>query len=479
MTARTGALGEHAREEGLDIGFVSMGFPPDVGGIETHLGALARELSGRGHRVHVLCLDTRADRAPYTSADDVVEGVRVRRVAYRWHDHRSLADFSARAAANDVVMAWLAEEPCDVVHVHHASGFGAGLLQAVSDMGRPLCVTLHDYWFLCPRGQMFRRDGVVCERAEPVACGVCLAATWPQLLPSGRGDVLAADAAAAATRTAHALEMLALPARLFAPSKAAREVFERAGVPAQRIDVVENGIDASELARDVAALRATSGESSSVVRIGVLGSAQPSKGVLEFARAALALEERELVVEIHGALADYHGDQATVEALRELAARDARLVLRGAFAHADLAAVLARLDAVAVPSLWNETFGLTAREARAAGLRVLASDRGGLRELRDDPGVRLLPSHDPRAWTDAVAALLGERRVALERGEKPMPARLRTVHELALELETHYVDLVRTQLGREPALVFEAGTDRRAQRTAAPAPSWWRRLRGG
>ena len=96
-------------------------------------------------------------------------------------------------------------------------------------MGRPLVVSLHDYWLLCPRGQMLRNDGVVCEAPLAATCGACLAATWPHLMPSKsgeargpRGESIVSDAQAASARTQHALEMLALSARVFAPSAGQR-----------------------------------------------------------------------------------------------------------------------------------------------------------------------------------------------------------------------------------------------------------------
>ncbi len=485
MKPELAKLGERARDEGLDIGFVSLGFAPDVGGIETHLAQLAHEFLARGHRVHVLCIDSNSKTPPYTSRDELLAGVRVRRVAYRYHDHRALADLALRRAADDAVMAWLAEEPCDVVHVHHASAFGAGLLQSIHEMGRPLVLTLHDYWFLCPRGQMLRHDGVVCEDVVAAACGVCLSATWPHLMPSQqgeqrgpRGESIRSDRDAANARTLHALEMLALPARLFAPSKAARAVYERAGVPPGRIEVLPNGVDTHNLFEHVEAARRAAPRHDGKLRVGILGSAQPSKGVLEFSRAALALADARLAIEVHGALCDYHGDPSYAASLRRLAASDARLELHGEYAHADLARILARLDLVCVPSLWNEVFGLSAREARAAGLFVFASDRAGLADLRGDPGVRLLPAGDPAAWTSALAEFL--RLPAALRA--PKPAQLRSVHELALELERHYVELVRTQLGREPVLCFELESDRAIERPASVASEgelpkrWWQRF---
>ena len=303
---------------------------------------------------------------------------------------------------------------------------------------------------------------------------------------AANGALISSDADAARERTAHALEMLALPARLFAPSAAAREVFERNGVPSGRIRVLENGVDVTGLAARVESERPAQVSRDGKIRIGVLGSAQPSKGVLEFARAALSLDEPRLRIEVHGALPDYHGDSSYVVALRELAARDARLQLCGAFAHMDQARILARLDALAAPSIWNEVFGLSAREARAAGLFVFASDRGGLAGMRGDVGVRLLPAGDANAWSAALALFVRDQLASGARRNWPAPGNLRSVHELALELEQHYVELVRTQLGREPALVFEPGSDRASARASgvssslalAPTPraNWWRRL---
>jgi glycosyltransferase involved in cell wall biosynthesis len=377
------------------------------------------------------------------------------------------------------------------VHVHHTSGFAAGALRAIHDMGRPLLLTLHDYWLLCPRGQMWRNDGRRCERIELEACAACLKATWPQLMPSGSGEqrgvlgeTLGDDVSAVRARLAHALEMLALPQRIFSPSAAARDVFEAAGVPSGRIEVLENGVDALELAQRVQRARTQLPARGQQVRIGVLGSAQPSKGVLEFARAALSLDDSELFIEVHGQLGDYHGDPSYALALRALAAENSRLLLCGSYAHEDLARVLAGLDAVAVPSRWNEVYGLGAREARAAGLYVFASDTGGLAECKDREGVELLPAEDASAWRKALEPFAKACRAPGAARVFAARTALRTTRAAALELERHYVDLVREQLGREPALCFEPGEERPREVQSDGDPGggalsrWWRRLRG-
>lgn len=464
-----------------------MGFPPDVGGVETHLAGLCEALARRGHRIQVLCLDGSEGLAPYGVRDHCAGAANVRRVAYRYHDHRALADLSRRRAANDALMAWMAERPTDVIHVMHPGGFAAATFEAIRDMGRPCVATLHDYWMLCPRGQMLRDDGGLCETPVAATCASCLARTWPHLMPSGGGerrDVAGErdldDVEAAAARTRHALAMLALPDVLLAPSDAARQVFERAGLPKGRIRVIANAGAESGLGAAVAARRRPRERSSRC--IGILGSVQPSKGVVEFAQAALRRADSKLRIEVHGPLADYHGDRRHLAALERLAASDPRLVLMGSYARADLADVLAGLDAVAVPSRWNEVFGLSAREARAAGLPVLAAARGGLLDLRGDPGVTWIEESDPARWGPTIEAWIDALFADAKAQAAASPAQVRDVEALADDLEALYLDLVARLLDKAtPASAAAPETTRAPEARGAEGgvlKKLFRRLRG-
>ena len=448
-----------AEGTGLDIGFLCAGWKPDLGGVETHTAGLARELIARGHRVHVLCMNGAEGLEPFSTEDSVVGGVSVRRMAYRYHDHRALADLVESKRAEDVIHAWLAEVPCDLVHVHHATGFGLSALRAISDVGRPSAMTLHDYWSLCPRGQMVRVDGEVCRTATPDRCAPCLASTWPHLMPSGAGEsrapggaALDTDEEAADERTRFAIEMLQRVDRLFTPSARARSVYVRAGFDEAQIRVVENGVDVRGLAEATARFGAERSRDDRV-RLGILGTVLPSKGVLECARRALAAEVPELEIHVHGALPSYHGDESYVNELQSLASSEDRLHVHGPFEHDDLPRILAGLDGVAAPSRWEEVYGLTVREARAAGLPVLVSDVGDLAAVAHGGAAGwIVDAEDDAAWTRAITEFATDAEARERR--KSHATEPRGDLELALELERAYLELVLEETGRIPELRF-------------------------
>jgi len=153
------------------------------------------------------------------------------------------------------------------------------------------------------------------------------------------------------------------------------------------------------------------------------------------ARAALGTPPDRFVVAVVGRISDWKGQRVLTRALAEppLADRGAVALVAGAaapgqhrFEHElaelgrrlglgerlrllgfreDVETVLAASDAAVVPSTRADALPGAALEALAAGVPLVASDLGGLRDIVDD-GVsgRLVPPSDPVA----LAAALGE-----------------------------------------------------------------------
>lgn len=361
-----------------------------AGGVRSVALALSQGLARRGHAVRWLALERGVP-----GVRDTTEGPwSVRRLAVP--PARDAGDLLSDPAAGKEVLRWCASEGLDLVHLQHLSGLGLGLPATLSRRGVPVVATLHDAWTVCPRGQLWHAEGYACERAAPERCAPCVHRTWPALLP---------DEAAAREhlerREALVARALASCARLLTPTAAARDLLRRHGAPFERVEVLANPVLAPAGPRGPRERRP--GE----LRLGVLGSVQPSKGVLELARVVERLGAP-LVLEVHGAREPYHGDPGAVRTLEALAARCPRVELHAPFPPEALGERLAGLDAVCVPSLWEEFHGLVAVEARLAGLPVLVSGRGGLSESGG-----LVVGESEAAWEEALAELVRDpERVA-------------------------------------------------------------------
>jgi glycosyltransferase involved in cell wall biosynthesis len=105
------------------------------------------------------------------------------------------------------------------------------------------------------------------------------------------------------------------------------------------------------------------------------------------------------------------GDGARRDRLHHLARQNGLedcIDWRGAIPHEDVPRVLSGFDVLAMPSMSrSETFGVSAIEAQAAGVPVVASDWPGVREaVLHDCGGLLVPAGDVGSLTDALVRVL-------------------------------------------------------------------------
>jgi glycosyltransferase involved in cell wall biosynthesis len=126
----------------------------------------------------------------------------------------------------------------------------------------------------------------------------------------------------------------------------------------------------------------------------------PEKGVLGLVDAAAAARAPWRL-----AIAGDGPERAPIAARVAALGLGARVQLLGHLPPAELQRRIARATAVLVPSLWWETFGLTAIEAFAAGRPVVASDLGALAEVVDLHSGVLLPPGDAARWAQELDSL--------------------------------------------------------------------------
>jgi GT2 family glycosyltransferase len=206
------------------------------------------------------------------------------------------------------------------------------------------------------------------------------------------------------------------------------------------------------------------------VRLGFIGSGIPSKGVHVLAEAFRRLDDPRATLAIHGPFPPYHGDTGYEARVRTALGPHASS-LRGPFPHHDLGRVLAGIDVLVVPSLWEENAPLTIEEARAAGVPVVVSDHGGLAErVRHDIDGLRFPPGDVAALTAALARLvddpaLRERLAA----SAPRPVTMESHADAMVSLHARAVGRMRARPGRVGVVVLDHGRPADAARAAASA----------
>jgi teichuronic acid biosynthesis glycosyltransferase TuaC len=219
-----------------------------------------------------------------------------------------------------------------------------------------------------------------------------------------------------AARAAHAC---------WAVSEALAERFAAvAGLPAERVPAMQNGVDLERFRPgDAAAARRQLGLPSEGALVLGVGRFVPGKGFVDAARAVARLDGVQLVLVGDGE------EHAAIEA-----ALPGRVLFLGKRSPDEVAAACRAADVLVLPSE-REGWPNVVTEALASGLPVVATPVGGIPEIlgTDPPPSRgaLVPVHDVDALTAALRTVLatprdrdGVRRFAERYGWQPTVDRL-------------------------------------------------------
>lgn len=247
-----------------------------------------------------------------------------------------------------------AERP-DVVHVHNTwFRLSPSIYHVLSEQDVAVVRTLHNFRTFCLQGQTYR-DGHAClECLDRRTAGIrhgCY-----------RGHALSLVAAATQAVQGRSSVLDAVD-RFVAPSEFVRSLVLRAGTPADRT-VVKPHFTFDPGAR--------SEPPSAADNVLVVGRLAPGKGIEMALRAWSALTAET------GLRLDVLGSGPLAAELESLAPPGVELASVG---HHEVQQRMRRARALVVPSMLNETFGLVAIEAMAAGLPVTGFRSGAIAEV--------------------------------------------------------------------------------------------------
>lgn len=200
--------------------------------------------------------------------------------------------------------------------------------------------------------------------------------------------------------------------RVLAVSAAVRAAWVAAGVPAERVEVVPNGVDVERFARPRAPgererLRAALGWPPAATVVLTVGALRPEKGTADLLAAFAALAPGAPALRLAVA-----GDGPERGAL-EAAARAAGVAERVSFLglRRDVDDLLAAADVFALASR-VEAYPTVLLEALAAGVPVVATATGGVPEIVIEGTGLLAPAGAPAELAAALGRLAAEPELA-------------------------------------------------------------------
>lgn len=178
------------------------------------------------------------------------------------------------------------------------------------------------------------------------------------------------------------------------------------GIPAEKLRLIRNGVPLTPPPPEVDPV--SIGWPSGKRRILFVGRFDRQKGVDVLLRAVAELHDRVFACIIGDSIVEHSSMRTHSENVR----------FCGWLSPPQIEAFYQTADVVVVPSRW-EGFGLVAAEAMRAGVPVIASDVGGLREIVDDgvTGV-LIPTDDVQALVRVLRDLSDDQLRAMGRAGK-------------------------------------------------------------
>lgn len=423
--------------------FVLHGFPPrDCRGTELYTLHLIRTLRIR-HEVHVFYAEHDFGKPEYQVSRGEYEGISFTAVNQTQLFTRSLSD-TYRDRRIEVVFENLLDEiRPDTVHIQHLSTLSAGLPQLAHHRNCSVVMTLHDYWMICPQGQMLRRDLKTCRQPVLKECTACRIRHVSRDEFTLKTLKLLEIFLAANTRFAGLQQFVSwlcggfrrlacarnpeafgeIQARenvframsryvdfFISPSRTLQNAFRSWGVPAEKMIHLPNGYNAD-------GFDSTSKNPAVRMRFGFLGSLTPAKGVHQMLRAAVSIPAQDAEFHFYGGFRLYEGFLGYEETFRKFE-RSRNLFFHGEYHPSETPEILRNLDVLVLPSLWSENAPLTIQEALLSATPVLCADQGGMAEMIQNgkSGLLFKPA-SVRALKHAMQRLIRDRRLYAEMRE--------------------------------------------------------------
>ncbi|MBN1869563.1 MAG: glycosyltransferase family 4 protein [Candidatus Omnitrophica bacterium] len=350
-------------------------FPPEsMTGSEVYTYNLAKGLA-KNNKVSVFYRVNDPQRPEYEIIKGRYDGLNVYKINNTLKGYRSIEKIYKNQKIEEIFSQVLDEVRPDLVHIQHLLFLSTGIVEEIKKRGIPIVFTLHDYWLVCPRGQLLKYNLKPCKEPLKANCLYCLgrALSFKNLAKRLLGFRFGRRIF---KRRHFALQDIEPNVDLFiAPSEFLRRKFIEFGLPPEKIVHLDNGMDLS-LFDDIKKTE------SDQIRFGFIGTLIPSKGAHVLLEAFRKMNGK-ATLKIYGHSPVNNGLFDYARKLKRMAKAN-NISFMGTFDNKEVARVFKDIDVLVFPSLWEENSPMILREAALSRTPVIASRIGGAEELVQD-----------------------------------------------------------------------------------------------
>ncbi len=330
------------------------GFPLSFnGGITNYVRALIISQRAIGYDVAVVAMEEESvdgfDVIPFSS-DNVKPFSR---------------NFDFQGASDQRILQIIEQEKPDLIHVHMVLDFSASTFECIQASGIPYCVSLHDYYYICPRIIMVKADDTVCRTMEDNKCKRCVGPvgknkSLKRLLPSVMLDALGMLGGNVVERAEAMRCFLANAAMLFPVSKRVEEIY-RDFSPDGRYHTLHIG---NQSALSFPPVRERSGP----IIVAALGSLTYHKGAGVLQELLARVNSSEVIFHFYG-----RANREWMKKLSALGLQDC-----GEYKPGQLGEILRNVDVGLVLPIWEDNGPQVTMEFINHRVPVVGTRRGGI-----------------------------------------------------------------------------------------------------
>lgn len=326
------------------------GFPPFyMAGSEIYSYHLVKELERQNINVFLFTRFENQFTESYTTYEENFENIKIFRINKPSRDYQFDDKFFDKKIDNTFEN-YLDKNKFDLVHIGHLSHLSTNLINIIKNYRLPIVYTIHDFWLFCVKGQMINAESKICRGQSPKKCRKC--SPYKPTLKEVKNTL------------AYMQQTIAKIDLFISPSLTLKKFFIKNGIAENKIKFLKYGFQTNKIT-----FLKKSFKKNDRIKFGFIGRIIPNKGIKLLIDTFNKLEN--ISLEIYGSI-----DKNEKEFLERK-----NICFMDNYHNDDIDNILKKIDVLIVPSLWYENSPLVIQEAFLAGVPVITSDLGGMKEL--------------------------------------------------------------------------------------------------